>query len=173
MTLTSFGLNSHAVLAQSGAAVTIRDSTFITVDGAAGIRSDRGGSSVVATNLDISTLGTGGHGLNATGGTIFASGTSILTGGVGHGMTLSANAGVGTITFQNGDVATGVLLGSDPTTATFGKPVDADGALVAAPDQYVASGAPVTGFSPSRRAAGFGSTSILRPRRRPAAPAAS
>jgi len=141
LTVTTFGLNGHDVFAQTGAVITIRDSTLISA-AANGIRSDQASSRVTATDLDISTLGAGGSGLNATGGLIDASDTTILTAGAGaHGMTLNANGGTpGTLIFNSGSIVTGILLGTDPTLPTFGKPVDVAGDLVADPAGYVASG---------------------------------
>lgn len=140
MRVFTFGQNGHAVLAQTGAFVTIRDSTLVTGAGS-GIRSDQAGSVVIATNLLISGMGEGGTGLNATGGTIDATDVTILISGRGHGMTLSANAGTnGTLISRGGSITTGVLLGTDPALATFGKPVDASGALVTNPANYLPSG---------------------------------
>ncbi len=139
--IVTFGANSAAVMSQSGA-VQVDDSSLITAGSANGLRSDQGGSSIAASRLAISTLGPGAAAVNATGGAIRIVDSSLMTAGaVSHGMTLGANAGVGTLNADSTDITTGVLLGTDPALATFGKPVDVDGNLVSDPAQYVASGA--------------------------------
>lgn len=142
MRVVTAGSSAPDFFAQAGASITVNDSTLITTGSSNGIRSDGATSVVTANRLSVSTLGISAPALNATGGTLKATDSVVLTAGRGsHGMTLSANAGTpGTLVMSGGSITTGVLLGTDATLSTFAQPVDGTGNRVTDPTQYAASG---------------------------------
>ncbi len=140
LTVRTLDINSNAIYAQAGTQLSVEDSTLLTAGSGAGIRADGAATRVTARNLYIGAGGPGGSGLNATGGTINSTGVTIINSGR-PGMTLNAGGGTPGTLISGGDtIYTGVLLGTDPNLATFGRPVDAGGNPVADPASFVASG---------------------------------
>ena len=133
-------INGHGLFARDGAHAIIEDSTFITAGTGVGIRADGGATRVEGSGLYVATAGEGSNAINAIGATIAVADSTLITAGR-HGMTLSAFGGVtGTLIADNTDITTGVLLGTDMSAASFGRPVDAAGNLLTDPAQYVATG---------------------------------
>lgn len=140
LTVRTLDINSNAIYAQAGAQVSVEDSTLLTAGSGGGIRSDGAATRVTARDLYIGAGGPGSSGLNATGGTIDSAGVTIINSGR-PGMTLNAGGGTPGTLISGGDtIYTGVLLGTDPALATFGRPVDAAGNPVTDPASFVASG---------------------------------
>lgn len=132
--------NGHGLFARDGAHAIIEDSTFITAGTGVGIRADGGATRVEGSGLYVATAGEGSNALNAIGATIAVADSTVITAGR-HAMTLSTSGGVtGTLIADNTDLTTGVLLGTDMSAASFGRPVDAAGNLLSDPALYVATG---------------------------------
>ncbi|MBJ7514966.1 MAG: autotransporter outer membrane beta-barrel domain-containing protein [Stenotrophomonas sp.] len=140
LTVRTMGLNSNAIYAQAGTQLSVQDSTLLTAGSGSGIRADGAATRVTARDLYIGAGGPGGSGLNATGGTINSAGVTIINSGR-PGMTLNAGGGTPGTLISGGDtIYTGVLLGTDPNLATFGRPVDAAGNPINDPASFVPSG---------------------------------
>jgi len=140
------GQNAHGVLAGSGSTVTLAGAPGVVI--AAGqtgnaLRAEGGGSALTANGLRLSTLLNGaiaGHAL--TSGTLTLSGSAIYTSGIAGGnaaVGLQAASG-GTVVSQGNALLTGVQLGTDPSAASYGVPVDAGGTATTDPAAYVATG---------------------------------
>jgi outer membrane autotransporter protein len=140
LNIRTIGANSNGVYGQAGAQVAIGDSFLASSGGGAGIRADGATTLVTARNLTIGAGGTGGPGLNATGGTIDSVNTLIIN-AARPAITLNAGGGTAGTIISNGDtVYTGVMLGTDLSLPTFGRPVDDSGNVVSDPVQFVSSG---------------------------------
>jgi outer membrane autotransporter protein len=140
LSVRTVALNANDIYGQAGAQIGVTDSFLATSGGAAAIRSDGSSTRVVARGIVTGSGGAGGPGLNATGGTIDSADSLIINAGR-PAMTLNAGGGTAGTLISNGDtVYTGVLLGTNLSQPTFGKPVDANGNLVTDASQFVASG---------------------------------
>jgi outer membrane autotransporter protein len=140
LNVRTMAANANGVYGQAGAQVTVVDSFLATSGTGGGIRADGATTLVTARNLTIGAGGMGGPGLNATGGTIDSADTLIIN-AARPAITLNAGGGTAGTIISNGDtVYTGVLLGTDLSLPTFGRPIDAGGNVVTNPTQFVASG---------------------------------
>lgn len=140
------GQNAHGVLAGGGSTVTLAGAPGIVI--AAGqtgnaLRAEGSGSALTANGLRLSTLLNGAIGAHAlTSGTLTLSGSAIYTSGIAGGnaaVGLQAASG-GTVLSQGNVLLTGVQLGTDPSAASYGLPVDAGGTVTTDPAAYVATG---------------------------------
>ncbi|WP_184997091.1 autotransporter outer membrane beta-barrel domain-containing protein [Stenotrophomonas rhizophila] len=140
------GQNAHGVLAGSASTVALGGTPGVIIaagQGGNALRADGSGSAITASGLRLSTLlnaSIGAHALTA--GTLTLSSSEVYTSGIPGGnaaVGLQAASG-GTVISLGNVLLTGVTLGTDPSIASYGLPVDAGGNLTTDPAAYVATG---------------------------------
>ncbi|WP_102100625.1 autotransporter outer membrane beta-barrel domain-containing protein [Stenotrophomonas rhizophila] len=140
------GQNAHGVMASGGSTVVLGGTPGVVI--AAGqtghaLRAEGAGSTLTADGLRISTLLNGAIGAHALDtGTLRLRGSQVFTSGIAGGnaaVGLQVASG-GSLISQGNAILTGVQLGTDPASASYGLPVDAGGNVTTDPAAYVATG---------------------------------